>query len=340
MALVCHMEKYKASDCGGIQTEDNRESDAINKKNRDLDLSKTHLNKHYTYDTNCGEMVEAERATFLDVVRYHKWRINSLREASGQSRLRKDAVVCCSFIVGADADFMNTLTYEQQQEYFKCAVEWFNNRYGVGSVMEYSMHFDESTPHMHLRLLPEVEVGCLSAKAMFNRAEMGKIQRELPKWLNKHGYAVEAGKEGNKVKHLNEQDFKIAKVTEKLSSLEAEIAFKRAEIEKRQNDLSEAEKRLYEVNKSLEELLKQSEKLQGGYQACQEVQEYLEDIKKLSAILNDEHAKQLAQRLEPRTKSLKERIAEAGEVTRQRNAVKHSRHSRGKTTTKKDYGDR
>lgn len=251
MALVCHMKKYKASDCGGIQVEDNRDSEAINEKNNNLDLSKTHLNKHYTYNTENGELEEQKRASFLDIVRWHKWRINMLREAQGLSKLRKDAVVCCSFIVGADPEFMNSLSYEEQLAYFECAVEFFQERYGR-NVMEYSIHFDEATPHMHLRLLPEAEIGSLSAKTMFNKTALQELQRELPKYLNEHGFDVEAGKEKSGKKHLNEQEYKIAKGKEQIDALESHIAVFKAELERLNKSIDDAEERLKTANKDVE----------------------------------------------------------------------------------------
>ena len=53
---------------------------------------------------------------------------------------------------------------------------------------------DESTPHMHLGIVP-MRDGKLSSKAMFDREELKKIQDELPQYLNEQGFELERGQE-------------------------------------------------------------------------------------------------------------------------------------------------
>lgn len=256
MALVCHMEKYKQSDCGGIQTEDNRESDAINKKNPNLDLSRTHLNKHFINDWQDG-FVEHKRSALVSLVKTNKDRINILKTAINKPKLRKDAVVCCSFIIGADNDYLKTLSYEEQIRYFKTAVDFFEKNKKFGTVLEFSLHFDESTPHMHLRMLPEYEVGELSAKKMFTPKTLSEIQRKLPLWMQEHGFEVDAGKENSKAKHLNEAEYRIKCADDKIKTLENKIDMLLSHAEALERGLKasyEAEELLTTLN-GLKELL-------------------------------------------------------------------------------------
>ena len=53
---------------------------------------------------------------------------------------------------------------------------------------------DESTPHMHLGIVP-MQDGKLSSKAMFDREELKKIQDELPQYMKEQGFELERGQE-------------------------------------------------------------------------------------------------------------------------------------------------
>ena len=347
--LVCHMEKYKASDIGGIQTEDNRESDEINKKNRNLDLSRKHLNLYYNYDTGNGEIYLEKRSNLLNVIRYHKNRINFLRRTEGKKPLRKDAVVCCSFIIGADKEFMDSLTREQQIAFFKEVAEWFDKHYGF--VLGFSIHYDENTPHMHLRIMPEIEVGRLSAKEMFTRATLGSIQRELPKYLNSKGYAVEEGQHENKVKHLNELDFKIKAEQEKFSALCADAFVLRTEIEKLNNEKEGIERTIERVKQTkldeLDALVNEAHHVyEQNLQLRQSVREFEKDfqnhVEQAYAEVFDEkdiiRARTRAEAvLEPRRSSLDRQIREASEAVRKSQEQAHRARENPK---KKDWGDR
>ncbi len=64
-----------------------------------------------------------------------------------------------------------------------------------------SVHLDESTPHMHMGVIP-LKDGKLSSKTMFTKAELVKIQTELPDYLASKGFNVVRGQEKSQAKHL------------------------------------------------------------------------------------------------------------------------------------------
>ena len=223
MALVCHMMKLKRNDCGGIQAEDNRDNVEINSKNPDLDLEKTGLNKHYYYvtDSNTGEakFFFKRQSRLVALVKEAVEEYNQTHP----KRLRKDAVVCCSFILGADHEFFEGKSIEDRNAYFKCCMEFFRNHPEYGKVLECSVHHDEATPHAHLRVLPLTVDGRISAKEIYSRSALQQLQRQLPEWLNAHGFPVEAGKEKSTAKHLSELDFKFQKRSEALQKAHTAI---------------------------------------------------------------------------------------------------------------------
>lgn len=327
MALVCHMEKYKANDCGGLQTEDNRESSAINNKNPLLDTSKTHLNKHFSYDTGNGNIIECQRSTLVDIIRYHRNRINVLKRYAGKPQLRKDAVVCCSFIIGADPKFMKKLSYKEQQEYFRCVIDYFESRGYM--ILEYSMHFDEGTPHMHVRIFPEIETGRLSAKEMFTPRELSRIQRELPNWLNNRNFAIEAGKEGANREHLDEMNFRAKKTEEKMQNLQLQLE----KVEKRKQEetikLQEISNQIVQADAYLQQVITRYNDIAIGLDACKKMEGLIDSIETLADVLKDEYTKSTIQSVESKCIPLAEQIRRASEVleAQRRDFVRYSRPS-------------
>ena len=96
------------------------------------------------------------------------------------------------------------------------------------------VHLDESTPHMHLGLVP-MQNGKLSSKSLFgSRDQLKEIQEAFPRYLNEHGYNLQRGESDSKKKHLETAEFKekqrllddtdkkIVDKTEKLKQLEKE----------------------------------------------------------------------------------------------------------------------
>ena len=52
------------------------------------------------------------------------------------------------------------------------------------------------------------ENGKLSSKAMFDREELKKIQDELPKYMNEHGFDLQRGELNSEAKHKTVAEFK------------------------------------------------------------------------------------------------------------------------------------
>ena len=105
---------------------------------------------------------------------------------------------------------------------------------------------DESTPHMHLGIVPMVE-GKLSSKQMFNREELLKIQNDLPKYLNENGYDIYRGKEGSTAKHLTVKEYKdlqsqLEEKTEKVNDAKHELANIQNELVKNKRELGKLSK--------------------------------------------------------------------------------------------------
>lgn len=230
---TCHMEKYKASDMGGIGIEDDRGNNSINEKNSNLDLSYTALNVHRMLKGDT--YVDTEKCHIAGIFSAKKKEINELRKNAGKTKVRKDATVCCSFIISEDHSFFENMTRDDCIKFFETAVNWFNKNFG-NNVLQYSIHFDEYTPHMHMRLCPQ-KGDALSAKTMFDRKALQRIQKELPAYMRSQGYDVGEPNHDEVSVHRDEAEQRVHALNEKASKIEARIKQKESDIELLESDI-------------------------------------------------------------------------------------------------------
>lgn len=74
------------------------------------------------------------------------------------------------------------------------------------------VHMDESTPHLHLNLIPVID-GRLCGKRLFDRKALHNLQTELYEAVGKK-WNLQRGKEGSQAKHLSTAEFKAKKIVE------------------------------------------------------------------------------------------------------------------------------
>lgn len=204
--IVARMEKMKVGNLGGAY----RHNERIfkNHSNKDIDPNRSHLNY---------ELTDRDRS-----VSYEKQIKNYVNETKISKRaIRKDAVLCDEWVITSDKKFFEDLNQEQVQEFFETAKKYFEEQYGKQNIAYASVHLDESTPHMHMGVVP-MKDGKLSSKAMFDRKELKAIQDKLPKYMNEHGFEVERGELNSEKKHKTvaefKQDMAVKELDEKLVS--------------------------------------------------------------------------------------------------------------------------
>ena len=93
--------------------------------------------------------------------------------------IRKDAVLCDEWIITSDKSFFEKLSEEETREFLR-PLKIIAENYGEDNIAYASVHLDESTPHMHMGVVPFKD-GKLSSKAMFDKEELKKIQRRFAK---------------------------------------------------------------------------------------------------------------------------------------------------------------
>ncbi len=123
---------------------------------------------------------------------------------------RKDAVLMASFVIGSDGEFFKGLSREQQEDFFAECTRYFMDKYGEENIISAVVHLDETTPHLHLNLIP-IRNGRLCCKDLFNRAELTKLQTNFHEAVGKR-WGLERGREGNTKKHLSTAEYKAKKI--------------------------------------------------------------------------------------------------------------------------------
>lgn len=256
--VVARMEKYKSNQLSGIYNHNERVFK--NHSNKDINPSRSHLN----YELTNRDQTQT----------YHKQIKEHINENRISSRgIRKDAVLCNEWVITSDKTFFESLDQEQTKKFFESAKNYFAEKYGEANIAYASVHLDESTPHMHLGIVP-MKNGKLSSKALFgNREKLREIQDELPKYLNEQGYNLQRGEVDSKKKHLKTEEFKekqkiLKKADEAIDKKNREINNAKNQLNNLQNDidnkkqaLSELENKEWETVGTLEKYEKEIKEL-------------------------------------------------------------------------------
>lgn len=278
---VVHMMKIKSGAVGGIQSHNNREHEP--KTNPDVDMSRSEDN----YD-----LIPCD-----NYKRSIKEKLSNLVESS--RAVRKDAVVVCNFIVTSDNETMDALGADRQREFFQDSVKWFSDRYGADRVLNATVHMDETTPHLHIGVVPITQDGRLSAKAIFTKTEMKAIQTEFARDVGEK-YGLERGVEGSERTHLSEARFKEQKALE-MANEHGAIA------QELQIIAEDCKQELSEATRSLETVKQELSAMQDRKDTLQDEIERLEAIDKQTKV----RVHEALEKQKPVLLDLQKRISEA-----------------------------
>ena len=197
------MEKYHKQDVAPIEKENERD-EKYEASNPQIDSERTRNN--YRFTPYFGK-------TYTEF-------INGRIKELGLSP-RKDAVVMNSFVLGSDKTFFDGLSRVEQYNFFSDCYKFFAERYGEENIIAAVVHTDETTPHMHLNLMPVTKGGRLCSKQLFDKPQLQKLQTGFYEEVGKK-YGLERGKEGSQKKHLSTAEFKAKKIIEQAEAIREE----------------------------------------------------------------------------------------------------------------------
>lgn len=266
---VVHMMKIKQGAVGGIQSHNNREHEP--KTNPDVDMSRSGENYDIVPCQNYRAEIRQKLSDFVE----------------SKKAVRKDAVVACNFIVTSDQQTMEEMGAEKQRAFFEDAVKWFSDRYGKRTILNATVHMDETTPHLHIGVVPITEDGRLSAKAIFTKTEMKAIQTDFAREVGEK-YGLERGVEGSEKTHLSEMRFKAETAVEMANEMCSVAEIAAQERDEALQELSEARKTLEKVTDDVKAMQTQKNVLEGEISALEgQKEEKEQELSSLTGRISD-----------------------------------------------------
>ena len=184
------MDKYNRGDVVGVERENERDENYKPTKNPDIDLSRTNGNYHIV-QRDCS---------------YTSYINQRIKELAPKRKVKDDAVLISSFILGSDKEFFEGLTEEEQRLFFFECTQFFAERYGRENIISAVVHVDETSPHLHLNMMPVLN-GRLCAKQLFDKVGLRELQSDFQEAVGKR-WGLQRGKKGSKAKHKSTEEYK------------------------------------------------------------------------------------------------------------------------------------
>lgn len=218
MFCIMRTEKRKRTDITGIQKENNRTATGYNNS---VNRERSELNVPLIQSNNWTQDIKAE----IDRAGAHT---------------RSNSVVALDTLYTASPQFFDDKTQEQTEHFFKECLQFHQERFG--HIISAVIHYDETTPHLHVVSVPLTQDGRLSARDVIgNRAKMSRTQDMFHEQVGKV-YGLDRGERGDgqeKKEHTSAQEHKLREVKankerelEELDAIKSSKSHARARAEK------------------------------------------------------------------------------------------------------------
>lgn len=234
MAKFCvlNLQKYKAGDLGGLRNHVERMGKC--RTNNDIDPELTKYNHDYD-GLNARKLIADTN--------------KRIAELDFKKAVRKDAVVCIGGIISASPEKMNSMSREEQEQYFRDAVDFIKKEFGAENIRYAKAHFDETesggVPHLHFGVTPVLD-GRLCAKKIMTPTKLKSLQTRFWEEVGRN-HGMDRGVEDSGKKHLSENDYKRKQNEQKAK----ELAGREAELVQRENFVREYGRRVAYAEKIL-----------------------------------------------------------------------------------------
>lgn len=254
------MEKYHKTDIAPVEQENERD-ETYRASNPQIDPTRTSGNYH---------IVKRQRS-------YTQFINDKIAALDLPTKVRKDAVLMCSFVVGSDRKFFGGLSPSEQRQFFVDCTRFFAERYGEGNIISAVVHVDETTPHLHLNLIP-IAGGRLCAKKLFDRKALTALQTDLYREVGAK-WNLQRGKEGSQAKHLDTAAYKLKKMKEETAAAEEQKAIAEQAAAGAEQRQVHAEQKTQQLEDRQKQLQRETTPLQA---AAEVLQEYNDGRRKLN----------------------------------------------------------
>ena len=129
------------------------------------------------------------------------------KTARGKPRtVRADQVRAVEIVLTASPDWFKRDAARQAEDmrgsdWVTDNLNFLKNKYGEKNLVSFTLHQDETTPHIHAVVVPLTKEGRLSADTLFNRKTLANLQTEYAEAMAPHG--LERGVKGSRRQHLD-----------------------------------------------------------------------------------------------------------------------------------------
>lgn len=234
MFCIMRTEKRKKSDLSGIQKENTRTATEYNNKVAPgMDIFNVTLKESNNWLQDINNEIKAAGA-----------------------KARSNSVLALDTIYTASPQFFQERTNAENDKFFQDCLKFHNEHFG--HIISAVVHYDETTPHLHVISVPLTKDNRLSARDVIgNKAKMSKTQDQFFEQVGK-GYGLERGI------HMDGQEKKqhISAQEHELREIKQEIAREQERLEAAEHSEETARTRARKYRQTAAELQKQIEVLQ------------------------------------------------------------------------------
>lgn len=239
MFCIMRTEKRKRTDIGGIQRENTRTATEYNNKVAPgMDIFNVTLKESNDWLQDINREIQAAGA-----------------------KARSNSVLALDTIYTASGDFFQGKTNAENDKFFQDCLKFHNEHFG--HIISAVIHYDETTPHLHVVSVPLTKDGRLSARDVIgNKSKMSKTQDSFFEQVGRV-YGLERGI------HMDGQEKKqhISAQEHELREIKQEIAREKEHLEAIEHSEETARTRAQEYRRTAAKLQKEVEQLQEERQA-------------------------------------------------------------------------
>lgn len=239
MFCIMRTEKRKRTDLSGIQKENTRTA--------------TEYNNRVAPGMDIFNVTLKESNNWLQD-------INNEIKAAG-AKTRSNSVLALDTIYTASPDFFTGRNNAENDRFFRDCLKFHESHFG--HIISAVIHYDETTPHLHVVSVPLTKDGRLSARDVIgNKSKMSKTQDSFFEQVGR-GYGLERGI------HMDGQEKKqhISAQEHQLREIKQQIAREQEKLGAIEHSEETARTRAQEYRRTAAKLQKEVEQLQEERQA-------------------------------------------------------------------------
>lgn len=99
-------------------------------------------------------------------------------QSQQKRKIRKDCPRALEYVISASSEFFESATEKEKSDYFNKSLEYLKSRHGNENVISAVIHNDETTPHMHVVVVP-VKDKKLNPKHYCDKFELQRLHSEF-----------------------------------------------------------------------------------------------------------------------------------------------------------------